>query len=67
MPLPFGLGACEKTAVTSWEEVIRLFNVGTAKPVTSALTLSGTNASSYTLTQPTGLTADITAKNLTWT
>ncbi len=41
------------------------FNVGTAKPVTAALTLSGTNASSYTLTQPTGLTADITAKDLT--
>ncbi|AWA30059.1 hypothetical protein HYN48_08185 [Flavobacterium magnum] len=36
-------------------------NVGTAKPVTPALTLGGTEASRYTLTQPTGLTADITA------
>ncbi|MBK8600778.1 MAG: hypothetical protein IPN80_09760 [Flavobacterium sp.] len=41
------------------------FNVGFAKTVTATLTLSGTNASSYTLTQPTGLTADITAKDLT--
>ena len=41
------------------------FNVGTAKPITAALTLSGTNATSYTLTQPTGLTADITAKDVT--
>ncbi|NHM07349.1 hypothetical protein G4D82_08965, partial [Flavobacterium sp. CYK-4] len=41
------------------------FNVGVAKNVIAALTLSGTNASSYTLTQPTGLTADITAKDLT--
>lgn len=35
-------------------------NVGTAKTVTPALTLGGTEASRYALTQPTGLTADIT-------
>jgi hypothetical protein len=39
-------------------------NIGTAKSITSNLTLSGTNASSYALTQPT-LTANITAKELT--
>ncbi|AWH84657.1 hypothetical protein HYN59_05770 [Flavobacterium album] len=43
------------------------FNVGTDKPVTIALTLTGDDAANYTLTQPTGLTADITAKNLTVT
>jgi hypothetical protein len=40
-------------------------NVGTAKTVTvSGVTLSGTDAGNYTLTQPT-TTADITAKGLT--
>src|SRR5690606_653330 len=34
--------------------------VGTDIAVTAALTLSGTNATSYTLTQPVGLTGDIT-------
>lgn len=43
------------------------FNVGTAKPVTAALILGGVKASLYTLTQPTGLTADITPKALTVT
>lgn len=36
-------------------------NVGTAKPVTTAFVLSGATASRYTLNQPTGLTADVTA------
>ena len=40
-------------------------NAGTAIPVTTALTLTGSNISSYILTQPTGLTANITAKELT--
>lgn len=40
-------------------------NVGSTKPVTAVLTLSGTKASSYALTQPTGLTASITPKDLT--
>jgi hypothetical protein len=42
-------------------------NIGTAKPVTAALTLTGSNTSSYILTQPTGLTADVTAVALTIT
>lgn len=39
-------------------------NAGTSKPVTAALLLSGTKASSYTLTQPTGLMAAIAPKDL---
>jgi hypothetical protein len=40
--------------------------VGTAKPLTvTGLALTGTHAANYTVTQPTTLTADITAKNLT--
>jgi uncharacterized repeat protein (TIGR02543 family) len=41
--------------------------VGTGKSVTSTSSLGGTKAGNYTLTQPTGLTADITAKALTVT
>ncbi|MCG2612178.1 YDG domain-containing protein [Flavobacterium sp. SM15] len=42
------------------------FTVGVAKPVTvSGYTLSGAQSGNYTLTQPTGLTANITAKPLT--
>ncbi len=40
-------------------------NVGTGKTVTTAYTLSGTDAANYTLVQASGLTADITAKALT--
>jgi hypothetical protein len=40
--------------------------IGTGVAVTTAMTLSGTNASNYTLTQPT-LTGNITAKELTVT
>ncbi len=39
-------------------------NVGTSLVVTSTSTLSGTDATKYTLTQPTGLTANIAAKSL---
>src|SRR5207244_1838550 len=43
-------------------------SVGTSKPVTvTGLTLTGADAGNYTLTQPTGLTANITAINLTVT
>ena len=43
-------------------------NAGNAKTVTlSALSLTGANVDNYTLTQPSGLTADITAKTLTVT
>ena len=44
-----------------------LANVGTGISVTASLSLGGTNASNYTITQPTGLSADITALNLTIT
>ncbi len=41
-------------------------DVGLAKPVTvTGYTLSGTKATNYSVTQPTGLTAEITAKSLT--
>src|SRR5205823_1297238 len=43
-------------------------NVGTPKPVTvTGYTISGADAGNYTVSQPTGLAADITAKNLTIT
>ena len=42
-------------------------NVGTGKAVTIADTIAGTSAANYTLTQPTGLTANITPKALTVT
>jgi len=43
-------------------------NVGTGIAVTvTGYTLSGASASNYTITQPTGLTANITAKTLTVT
>ncbi|WP_408585138.1 YDG domain-containing protein [Paraburkholderia tropica] len=35
-------------------------NVGTAKPVSTSMTISGTDAANYTLVQPTGITASIT-------
>ncbi len=41
------------------------FNAGQDKPVTAALTLTGTKAANYILTQPSGLTADIFQKDLT--
>ncbi len=42
--------------------------VGTAKPITvTGFTLAGTKAGNYTVTQPTGLTANITTKALTVT
>ena len=40
-------------------------NIGTAISVTSTSTLGGAGAANYSLTQPTGLTANITAKTLT--
>ena len=50
------------TPVATFENAI----VGVAKPVTvTGYTLAGTAASNYSLTQPTGLTGDITALALT--
>jgi len=42
-------------------------SVGTNIFVTSAITLTGTKASNYSLTQPSGLSADITPRQLTVT
>jgi autotransporter-associated beta strand protein len=43
-------------------------NIGTAKPISvSGYTLSGADAFNYDLEQPSGLTADVTRKNLTVT
>ena len=39
-------------------------NVGTSKAVTTAMTISGGDAGNYTLTQPLGLAANITARGL---
>jgi uncharacterized repeat protein (TIGR02543 family) len=39
--------------------------IGTGIAVSTAMTITGTHAGNYTLTQPAGLTADITAKGLT--
>ena len=41
--------------------------VGTAKAVSAALAISGTDSGNYSLTQPIGLTADITKATLTTT
>ncbi len=40
-------------------------NVGTGKPVTTSMTTTGSDAGNYTLTQPGGITADITALGIT--
>jgi len=42
-------------------------NVGNSIPVSISVTLEGTSASNYSLTQPTNLTANITQKTLTIT
>jgi filamentous hemagglutinin family protein len=40
-------------------------NVGTGITVSTAMTISGTDSGNYSLTQPSGLTADITARGIT--
>ncbi len=66
-----GVVTADASSVTLGGTVIADFasaTVGTAKAVTvSGYTISGTAAANYTLTQPAGLTADITAKELTIT
>ena len=42
-------------------------NVGTGKPVSTSMTISGTDAGNYTLVQPTGIKADITQLGITAT
>jgi filamentous hemagglutinin family protein len=53
------------TVTLNQEGTFTDWNVGTNKTVTSTSTLSGTHAGNYSLTQTTGLTANITAKPLT--
>ena len=52
------------TITLSGNGIFASASVGTGIAVTSFLTINGTNATSYSLTQPTGLTADITTKNV---
>ncbi len=62
-------GVVGSDAVTLEDETSGTFaqeNVGTNLAVTTAMTISGADASNYTLTQPS-LTADITAKPITVT
>lgn len=40
-------------------------NAGTGKQVSTSIALGGADAGNYTLTQPTGITADITKKSVT--
>ncbi|WP_158762622.1 YDG domain-containing protein [Paraburkholderia acidiphila] len=42
-------------------------NVGNAKPVSTSMTVSGTDAANYTLVQPTGIIANITPLGITVT
>lgn len=42
-------------------------NVGTGKSVTTAMTIGGSDSTNYSLTQPSGLTADITRLSITVT
>ncbi|PZR11379.1 MAG: hypothetical protein DI539_20685, partial [Flavobacterium psychrophilum] len=59
-----GLAAGDDVTVTG-SGTFNNYNVGTGKTVTANLSLTGTDAANYTLTQPTGLTAAITAKAIT--
>ncbi|WP_322044431.1 YDG domain-containing protein [Paraburkholderia sp. J67] len=57
-------GVLGSDAVTLGNDTTGTFNnknVGTAKPVSTSMTISGTDAGNYVLVQPTGITADITA------
>jgi hypothetical protein len=56
-----------ETVTLNLSGIFSLTGVGTALPVTSTSTITGVDAGNYSLTQPIGLTADITAKALTIT
>jgi hypothetical protein len=61
-------GVVRGDAVTLGSDTTGTFadkNVGADKTVTTAMTISGADAANYTLAQPTGLAADITAKTIT--
>ncbi len=60
-----GVVGSENVTLASQTGTFASVNVGTGIGVTGGSTLGGTAAGNYTLTQPPGLTADITAKSLT--
>ncbi|MGC4041173.1 MAG: YDG domain-containing protein [Flavobacterium sp.] len=60
----FGVVGSDDVAVTGGG-LFDTKNIGTAKEVTAQLTLTGTQAANYSLVQPTGLSANITAFALT--
>ena len=54
--------------VTLTDDTLGQFNtkdVGTTKPVTTSMTVTGTDAGNYTVVQPSGITADIFALGIT--
>ncbi|MGB6449113.1 MAG: YDG domain-containing protein, partial [Steroidobacteraceae bacterium] len=61
------LGTDSVTLNTDTTGTFATKNVGTNIPVTTAMTLGGTDAGNYTLTQPTGLAATITPLSITVT
>ncbi len=61
------IGADVVTLASATHGVFAQSDVGTAIGVTTSMTLSGVDASNYSIVQPTGVTAAITAKNLTVT
>ncbi|NLG16836.1 MAG: hypothetical protein GX556_05830 [Fibrobacter sp.] len=63
-----GLVTGDLVTLTKGTGVFASKNAGTGKAITaSGYSLSGTDASNYTISQPSGLTADITRKSLTVT
>ena len=63
-------GVLGTDSVTLGNDTVGQFNtkdVGTAKPVSTSMTVSGGDAGNYVLVQPTGITADITKLAITVT
>ena len=61
------VGSEEVVLATATEGTFAQTGIGTDIAVTPAMTITGTASGNYTLTQPTGLKANITAKELTVT
>lgn len=60
-----GLCGDDKVSFDLGKSTLENKNVGTDKPVTANIALTGDKAGNYTLTQPTSLRAAVTAKELT--
>ena len=60
-----GLRSGDKVGFNLGNGMLADKNVGTDKPVTANIALTGDKAGNYTLTQPTSLKATVTAKELT--